>query len=252
MEKGKLRLVEAPPIVEIKDLKKWFGDVRALDGVNLEIPEGKILGLLGPNASGKTTLLKILAGMCMDYQGKVEIDGHRPGAFTKAEVAYFPDKSTMPKDMPVKDMIELYNTFFDDFDEAKCRELLNIFHIGEEQTVKEMSKGVVDKLQISLMMARSARLYLLDEPLGAVDVEAREHVLDIILENFNPKGTMIIVTHLIRDIERLFDGVIVLQDGKITAVEDSDVLRDKYGGTLENAMKHMFRGEDNVEGGIKK
>ena len=102
------------------------------------------------------------------------------------------------------------------------------------------------------MMARSARLYLLDEPLGAVDVEAREHVLDIILENFNPKGTMIIVTHLIRDIERLFDGVIVLQDGKITAVEDSDVLRDKYGGTLENAMKHMFRGEDNVEGGIKK
>ena len=107
MEKGKLRLVEAPPIVEIKDLKKWFGDVRALDGVNLEIPEGKILGLLGPNASGKTTLLKILAGMCMDYQGKVEIDGHRPGAFTKAEVAYFPDKSTMPKDMPVKDMIEL-------------------------------------------------------------------------------------------------------------------------------------------------
>lgn len=252
MEKGKLKLVEAPPIVEIRELKKWFGNVRALDGVNLEIPEGKIIGLLGPNASGKTTLLKILAGMCMEYQGDVKIDGHKPGAFTKAEVAYFPDKSTMPKDMPVKEMIELYNTFFEDFDEAKCRELLEIFRIGEEQTVKEMSKGVVDKLQISLMMARSARLYLLDEPLGAVDVEAREHVLDIILENFNPKGTMIIVTHLIRDIERLFDSVIVLQEGKITAVEDSDVLRSRYGGTLEDAMKHMFRGEDNVEGGIKK
>ena len=222
---------------------KRFGAMTAVDDVSLTIKKGEFFSLLGPSGCGKTTLLKILAGMCMNYQGDVKIDGHKPGAFTKAEVAYFPDKSTMPKDMPVKDMIELYNTFFDDFDEVKCRELLNVFHIGEEQTVKEMSKGVVDKLQISLMMARSARLYLLDEPLGAVDVEAREHVLDIILENFNPKGTMIIVTHLIRDIERLFDGVIVLQDGKITAVEDSDVLRDKYGGTLENAMKHMFRGE---------
>jgi len=242
MNKGNLRLVEAPPIVRINGLHKSFGDIEALDCVNLEIPEGKIIGLLGPNGSGKTTLLKILAGMCMDYQGQVEIDEHRPGAFTKAEVAYFPDKSTMPKDMPVKDMIELYNTFFDDFDESKCRELLEVFHIGEGQTVKEMSKGVVDKLQISLMMARRARLYLLDEPLGGVDVEAREHVLDIILENFNPKGTMIIVTHLIRDIERLFDSIVVLKDGNIVATEDADILRAQYGGTLEEAMKQIFKG----------
>ena len=105
-----------------------------------------------------------------------------------------------------------------------------------------MSKGVVDKLQISLMMARRARLYLLDEPLGGVDVEAREHVLDIILENFNSKGTMIIVTHLIRDIERLFDSIVVLKDGNIVATEDADILRAQYGGTLEEAMKQIFKG----------
>ncbi len=239
-----LKLVESPPIVEIKGLHKYFGTTRALDGVNFEIPEGKIIGLLGPNASGKTTLLKVLAGMCMDYTGEVLIDGHKPGAFTKARVAYLPDKSNLPKDMPVSEMINIYKTFFDDFDEDKCRELLKVFGIKETATTKEMSKGVVDKLQISLMMARKARLYLLDEPLGGIDVEARDHVLDIVLENFNPKGTIIIVTHLIRDIERLFDTVAVLKEGKITVVEDADVMRTRYGGTLENAMKAYFRGEE--------
>lgn len=252
MEKGNLRLVESPPIVEITDLKKYFGRTRALDGISAKIPEGKIIGLLGPNSSGKTTMLKILAGMCMDYEGKAIIDGHKPGAFTKAEVAYFPDKSTMPKDMPVKAMIELYRTFFDDFDEIKCREFLETFHIREEQTTSEMSKGVVDKLQISLLMARKARLYLLDEPLGGVDVDAREHVLDMILENFNPRGTMIIATHLIHDIERIFDSVIVLKEGKIVIEEECDTLRSRYGGTLEAAMREIFRREENVEGSLKK
>jgi ABC-2 type transport system ATP-binding protein len=104
-----------------------------------------------------------------------------------------------------------------------------------------MSKGVIDKLQISLLMSRNARLYLLDEPIGGVDVEARQHVLDLILENFNPQGTMIIVTHLVRDIERLFDSVIVLKKGKVACFQDSDMLRSRYGGTLEEALCKIFR-----------
>ena len=111
------------------------------------------------------------------------------------------------------------------------------------KTPEEMSKGMIDKLQISLVMARRARLYLLDEPIGGVDVEAREHVLDLILENFNPKGTMLIVTHLIHDIERLFDDVIVLKEGRVETFTASDSLRAQYGGSLEEALKAMFREE---------
>ena len=238
----KLKLVENPPIVEIRDVTKDFGTVRALDHVNLEIPEVRIIGLLGPNGSGKTTLLKILAGFYAEYEGEVLIDGHKPGAFTKARVAYLPDKDGLPENMMVNDIINIYRTFFDDFDEEKCRRLLEIFDVRPTAMPKEMSKGVIDKLQISLLMSRNARLYLLDEPIGGVDVEARQHVLDLILENFNPQGTMIIVTHLVRDIERLFDSVIVLKKGKVECFEDSDVLRSKYGGTLEEAMCEIFKG----------
>lgn len=236
-----LRLVENPPVVEIRGLTKDFSEVRALQDVNLKIPEGHIIGLLGPNGSGKTTLLKILAGFYAEYEGEVLIDGHRPGAFTKARVAYLPDKDGLPEDMEVSRMIQIYRTFFADFDEEKCRRLLQLFDIRENAMPREMSKGVIDKLQISLLMARKARLYLLDEPIGGVDVEARQHVLDLILENFNPQGTMIIVTHLVRDIERLFDSAIILKKGKIVAFEDADVIRGRHGGTLEEAAREIFR-----------
>lgn len=242
VEERKLKLVENPPLVEIRDITKDFGMVRALDHVNLEIPEGRIIGLLGPNGSGKTTLLKILAGFYAEYEGTALIDGHKPGAFTKARVAYLPDKDGLPDNMMVNDIIKIYQTFFDDFDEEKCRRLLEIFDVRPTAMPKEMSKGVIDKLQISLLMARQARLYLLDEPIGGVDVEARQHVLDLILENFNPQGTMIIVTHLVRDIERLFDSVIILKKGKVACFEDSDVIRSRYGGTLEEALCEIFRG----------
>lgn len=242
IKERKLRLVENPPVVEIKGLKKHFDAIRALDGIDLEIPEGRIIGLLGPNGSGKTTLLKILAGFYTEYQGEVLIDGYRPGAVTKAKVAYLPDKDGLPDSMMVSDIVDIYRTFFDDFNNEKCMKLLEIFDINPVSMPKHMSKGMIDKLQISLLMSRDARLYLLDEPLGGVDVEARQHVLDLILENFNPQGTMIVVTHLIRDIERLFDSVIVLKKGNVEMFEESDVLRDRFGGTLEEAMTEIFRG----------
>ena len=244
MDGRKLKLVESPAVAELKGVTKFFDRVCALDDVSLTLPEGRIIGLTGSNGSGKTTLLKIMAGFYADYQGRVTIDGFEPGAETKAMVAYLPDKDGLPRDMEVSEMIRLYSTFFDDFDGEKCRSLLGMFEIKENSMPKEMSKGVIDKLQISLLMSRSARLYLLDEPIGGVDIEARDRVLDLILDNFNPKGTMLIVTHLVHDIERLFDSVIVLRKGKVAAFEDTDVLRSRCGGSLEEALKEIFRGEN--------
>lgn len=242
MKEGKLKLVESPPLVEIENLTKNFENVTALEDVNLVIPEGRIIGLLGPNGGGKTTLLRILAGLCAGYEGKVTICGHKPGAVTKAQVSYLPDKIGVPDYLTVDQIVKIYDDFFEDFEEKQCREMLDIFEIKGASTTKEMSKGVVDKLQISLLMSRKAKLYLLDEPIGGVDIEARDHVLDIILEKFNPKATMIIVTHLVREIERLFDSVIVLNKGHVTAFEESDAMRVKY-GSLEEGLKEIFRGE---------
>ncbi len=250
MDERKLKLVQNPPVAVLEGVSKSFDGVCALDDVSLTIPEGRIIGITGPNGSGKTTMLKIMAGFYADYQGRVTIDGFEPGAETKARVAYLPDKEGLPESMEVSEMIKLYRAFFDDFDEEKCRELLGMFDISEKSMPREMSKGVIDKLQLSLLMSRDARLYLLDEPIGGVDIEARDHVLDLILDNFNPKGTMLIVTHLVHDIERLFDSVIVLKKGKVAVFEDTDVLRARKGGSLEEALKEIFRGEsDNLPGG---
>ena len=240
MMERKLELVENPPIVSIEDLTKRFNYVTALDHVNLEIPEGRIMGLLGANGSGKTTLLKVLAGLYTDYEGTVKIDGQRPGYITKAKVSYLPDRPAFSLKQTPWDVLAIYETFFDDFNKEKFLALMEKFEIELKTPFTEMSKGMIDKVQISFTMAREARLYLLDEPLGGVDAVAREHVLDAILENFDSRGTIVVATHLISEIERLFDSVIVLKKGQLVMNCSCDDIRMEYGAGLEEAMKEIF------------
>lgn len=240
MFERKLELVENPPIVRIENLTKRFDLVTALDHVNLEIPEGRIIGLLGANGSGKTTLLKILAGLYTDYEGDVAIDGHRPGHETKARVSYLPDRPAFSLKQTPAEILEIYETFFADFNKEKFLALMEKFELDLHTPFTEMSKGMIDKVQISFTMAREARLYLLDEPLGGVDAVAREHVLDAILENFDSRGTIVVATHLISEIERLFDSVMVLKKGQIVMDSSCDDIRMEYDATLEEAMKAVF------------
>lgn len=240
MDAQKLHLVENPPIVAIENLSKSFDRIQALDGVNLTIPEGRIIGLLGANGSGKTTLLKILAGLYTSYEGSVAIDGFRPGAETKARVSYLPDRPAFSQNQTAEEVKQIYEAYFNDFKGGKFDALMEKFGIDCKTPFKEMSKGMIDKVQISFVMARDARLYLLDEPLGGVDVAARDNVLDAILEHFDSKGTIIVATHLISEIERLFDDVIVLKKGKVIMTCGCDDIRSKYGAPLEQAMKEIF------------
>lgn len=240
MFERKLTLVEEPPIVSIEGLCKSFDQVKALDHVSLEIPEGKIIGLLGPNGSGKTTLLKILAGLYTAYEGNVSIDGNRPGEKTKAIVSYLPDRPAFSLKQTPAEILEIYTVFFADFNKERFLDLMEKFELDLNTPFKEMSKGMIDKVQICFAMSRDARLYLLDEPLGGVDVAARDYVLDTILENFDSRGTIVVVTHLISEIERLFDSVMVLKNGKLIMEGACDDIRMNYGSTLEEAMKAIF------------
>lgn len=240
MEERKLKLVASPPIVQICGLCKAFGSVQALKNVDLEIPEGRIIGLLGANGSGKTTLIKILAGLYTAYDGTVLIDGERPGARSKAEVSYLPDRPAFSLKRTAEEIKGIYAEFFEDFEADRFARLLDGFEIGMTTPFQEMSKGMIDKVQISFAMSRRARLYLLDEPLGGVDAKARDSVLDVILENFDAKGTILVATHLISEIERLFDSVIVLREGQVALQGSCDDIRAKYGSNLEEAMKEIF------------
>ena len=240
MEERKLQLVESPPIVQVRGLCKAFGNVRALKNIDLEIPEGRIVGLLGANGSGKTTLLRILAGLYTAYDGTVLIDGERPGARSKARVSYLPDRPAFSLKRTAEEIKAIYAEFFEDFEADRFARLMEGFELSMTTPFREMSKGMIDKVQISFAMSRRARLYLLDEPLGGVDAKARDSVLDVILENFDEKATILVTTHLISEIERMFDSVIVLREGQVALQESCDEIRARYGSNLEAAVKAVF------------
>lgn len=234
-----LTLVKERPIAEIANLTKRFGEVTALDNITVEIPRGSITGLLGENGSGKTTLLKILAGLYMEYDGSVTIEGDKPSHITKAKVSYLPDKVRFTKEKAPEEVIEFYRTYFDDFNEEKCRSLLEKFELSPDKPFQEMSKGMLEKVQLSLVMARDAKLYLLDEPIGGVDSGAREVVIDAVLDNFDRDSSIIIVTHLINEMERLFDRVMVLKEGRLVGNEHCDELVTRHSKSLEEIVREM-------------
>ncbi|MBP3399226.1 MAG: ABC transporter ATP-binding protein, partial [Erysipelotrichaceae bacterium] len=192
-------------LIELSNLSKYYGKKPALQNVSLTLESGKIIGLLGPNGSGKTTLIKILNGLLKDIQGEVLIQGQKPGPSTKAIVSYLPDDDYFSDWMKAEDAIHLFKEFYSDFDENKAASLLERLSIDPKQRIKTMSKGQKEKFQLSLVMSRNALVYVFDEPIGGVDPAAREVILDIILNNYSEESLVLISTHLITDIEKIFD-----------------------------------------------
>lgn len=234
-----LTLVKDKPIVEIRGLTKKFKEVTALHDITVCLPKGEIIGLLGENGSGKTTLLKVLAGLYMEYSGIVKIDGEKPSHITKAKVSYLPDKVRFAGEKTPQEVVEFYQAYFDDFSEEKCRSLLQRFGIEAGKPFREMSKGMVEKVQLSLIMARAARLYLLDEPVGGVDGNAREVVMDALFDNFDSESSIVIVTHQIHELARLFDRVIVLKEGRVVGSGLCEEMVERYGKPLEEIVREM-------------
>lgn len=223
------------------NLKKKYFNKKALDGLNLEIKRGRIVGLLGPNGSGKTTFLKIAAGILKQSSGEILIDGRKPGTLTKAEVSYLPDKDYLFKWMKIKDAFDFFNDMYDDFNYEKAIDLLKFMDLDIKSNVKDLSKGMREKLYLTLVLSRSAKLYILDEPLGGVDPTTREKILDAILDNYSKDGSMLITTHLVSDIERLFDDVAFISEGKIILSGDAEEMRSKYGKSIDEIYREVFK-----------
>ncbi len=233
----------AQPLIQIDSLMKRYGTHIALDNIDLTIESGKIIGLLGPNGAGKTTLIKILNGLLQPEVGVVKINGNAPGILTKSEISYLPDRPYFGDWMRVTDVFNLFEDFYWDFDKSRAEALCEALHIDPKSKIKTMSKGTKEKVQLILVMSRSAKLYLLDEPIAGVDPAARDMILDMILTNYNPESTIIISTHLIGDIERILDEVVFLKDGKVILHDSVDAIREREGKSVDELFRTMFRVE---------
>ena len=188
-------------LVEIKNLNKKFDNKYALKDINLKLSSGKIIGLLGKNGAGKTTLIKLMNDLLTPTSGKIIINGNSVGVETKKVISYLPERTYLNKQMKVKEVLNFFKDFYDNFDLQKAKKLLKDLDLDENQNLSKMSKGMQEKVQLVLVMSRSAELYILDEPLGGVDPATRDYILDTILSNFNENASVIISTHLISDIE---------------------------------------------------
>lgn len=228
-------------LLECINLEKSYGSKLVLKDVNLTIPRGKIIGLLGKNGSGKTTLIKLINDLLTPTSGKVLVNGKPIGVESKKVISYLPERTYLDKTMSVDKVIELFKEFYDNFDANKARKLLKDLDLDTSQKLSKMSKGMQEKVQLVLVMSRKADLYILDEPLGGVDPATRDYILDTILTNFNEKGSVIISTHLISDIERILDEVIFIDKGKIILKSDSDELRKKEKGSIDEIFRRMFK-----------
>lgn len=226
-------------IINVASLKKSYGKKVVLDDISFQIEEGSIVGLLGPNGCGKTTLIKILTGLIKDHTGMVKIDNDEPGPYTKSIVAFLPDKSYLPDWMRPVDAIEYFSDFYKDFDKAKAEKMVTDFRLDPKQKLKTMSKGQQEKLCLILVMCRQAKLYILDEPLGGLDPASRSAILDLIMTNYAKNASVLISTHLINDVEKIFNRVLMISDGKLIVNSHVDEIREK-GKSVEEVFKEVF------------
>ena len=226
-------------LITVENLHKSYGSKTVLDEVSFTAQPGQIIGLLGPNGCGKTTLLKILTGLIKDHTGTVRINNEEPGAYSKSIVAYLPEKTYLPDWMRPVDAINYFADFYKDFDKDKAIAMVSRFGLDMKQRVKTMSKGQQEKLRLLLVICRNAQLFILDEPLGGVDPAARAKILDLILENRAASSTVLISTHLIGDVEYIFDRVLMIKEGHLIVNKHVNELRES-GKSVEEVFKEVF------------
>lgn len=227
-------------LLKVDGVSKKYGGKQVLDGVSFHIGQGRLIGLLGSNGSGKSTLMQIIAGLTPASSGDISVMGRPTGRETKKLISYMPDRPMTESWMKVKDAIAFYNDFYADFDMEKAREMLDFMKLDEKSGVSILSKGMNERLQLTLALSRNVSLYLLDEPIGGVDPVARGKILDAIVRFYREDSSLIISTHLVRDMERIFDEVMFLQNGHIVLHEEVEHIRMKHGKSIDDMFKEVF------------
>ena len=228
-------------VLKASSLTKRYHGSPALDGLDLELPQGRIVGLLGPNGSGKTTFIKLAAGLLTPTAGEITICGEKVGTATKAVVSYLPDRPYFSKQTRIREQLDFFQDFYADFDRSRAEGMLAALGISLDAKFRTLSKGNQEKVQLVLVMSRRAKLYLLDEPIGGVDPAARDYILNTIISNYDPDATVLISTHLISDVERVLDEFLFLYQGKVIRSGNADEVREETGKSLDELFREVFK-----------
>lgn len=228
-------------LLQLHHVTKKYKKHVAIDDLTLNLPAGKIIGLLGPNGSGKTTIIKLINGLLQAESGEIVIDGFRPSVDTKKIISYLPDTTYLGDEMKIKDVVTYFEDFYSDFSREKAQKLLKDLNLDPTEQLKNLSKGNKEKVQLILVMSRNAKLYILDEPIGGVDPAAREYILRTIINNYSEDSSVIISTHLIADIEPILDEVVFLKEGKVILQGNADDIREEYGESINLVFREKYK-----------
>lgn len=229
------------PVLQCQGLTKLYGRVCALDHVDLTVEPGRIVGLLGPNGSGKTTLIKLATGLLSPSEGSILIDGQMPSPKTNAIVSYLPDRVSLIAWANIRQLMDFYADFYADFDRTAAEQMLSHLNLSPALRVRQMSKGMKEKVQLILTMSRKAKLYLLDEPIGGVDPATRDYILHTIIANYNPEAAVVVSTHLIADVENILDEVIFVNQGRVALHSTVDEIRATRGMSVDAYFREVYK-----------
>lgn len=228
-------------ILKVKDLSKSFDGVKVVDNVSLAVKKGKIVGLLGKNGSGKTTILKMINDLLTVDSGEIKICGEDVGVKSKSLVSFLPERTYLKQNQTVREAFDFFEDFYSDFDRKKAEKLLQDLDLNIDAKLAKMSKGMKEKIQLVLVMSRNAKLYILDEPLGGVDPSTRDYILKTILSNFAKGASMLITTHLISDVEQILDEVVIIDKGKVILEGDADKLRTEHNASIDQIFRRILK-----------
>lgn len=228
-------------LIKVQNVCKDFDGIRVLNDVCFNLQSGKIVGLLGKNGSGKTTIIKLINDLLTPTSGSITVKGNSVGINSKRKISYLPEKTYLNKQMRVIDAVNKFADFYEDFSKSKAFKMLYDLKIDANQKLSKMSKGMQEKVQLTLVMSRKSEIYILDEPLGGVDPATRDYILDMILANLNKEACLLISTHLIQDIERILDEVIFIDNGSVVLQDSADNLREKENASIDEIFRRMFK-----------
>ncbi|MDD2957558.1 MAG: ABC transporter ATP-binding protein [Lachnospiraceae bacterium] len=227
-------------MLECKNLIKKYRNKAAVDDLSLQLETGRIYALLGPNGSGKTTFMKIAAGLVKPTSGEIFFEQQPIGVFSKSQVAYMPTEAYFYTYMTGKDVGLYYQDFFEDFSMEKYSALLSTMDLDPSQKVSKMSSGMMAKLKIAVTLSRNAKLIMLDEPLNGIDIIARDRIIRTILDSFTPEKTFVLSSHLVDELEKVIDHAIFIKNGRLILEGDAELIRQEHGKSIVDMYKEIY------------
>ena len=227
-------------MLECREITKTYGRKTAVDHVSLRFEPGKIYAMLGPNGSGKTTLMKMAVGLVKPNSGSFYYNGEKLGQESRREIAYMSTEPYFYNWMTVKDVGQYYADFFEDFSPEKYAQLIDRMELSMDMKAKALSSGMMAKLKIAVTMARSAKVYLLDEPLNGIDLLARDEIMASILEATGPEVALVVSSHLVDELERIVDTAVFIKESHLIEVCEVEELRSQWGKSVADRYREIY------------